>query len=181
MLALSRRKALICSPLLISLFALSACISPGQPPAPPLPALAKAAPFTSADANFVQQLNEMDLTHIALANLAKTHSARNDIALLSPTIVKDLTANHDTLTKLATDHTLTLPTKPSAQNQKIIDRLQHLYGAAFDRGYSRYFMSSTTKMKSAITAEITTSKNTDLVKLATDTNTKITTYQSQIK
>lgn len=181
MLALFRRKALMCSPLLVSLFALSACISPGQPPAPPLPALAKAAPFTSTDANFAQQLNEMDLTHIALANLAKTHSARSDIALLSLTIVKDLTENHDTLSKLATAHTLTLPAKPSAQNQKVIDRLQHLYGAAFDRSYSRYFMSSTNKMTSVLTTEITTSKNTDLVKLATDTKTKIITYQSQIK
>lgn len=181
MLALSRCKALTYSPLLIGLFALSACISPGQPPAPPLPALAQAAPFTSADANFVQQLNEMDLTHIALANLAKTHSARNDIALLSPTIVKDLTENHNTLTKLATTHTLTLPAKPSAQNQKIIDRLQHLFGSAFDRSYSRYFMSSTAKMKLVLTTEITTSKNTDLIKIATDIMTKIKTYQSQIK
>ncbi|WP_231948168.1 DUF4142 domain-containing protein [Acetobacter senegalensis] len=181
MLVLSRRKALACSPLLVTLFALSACISPGQPPAAPLPALEKAAPFTSADADFVQKLNDMDLTHIALANIAKTHAARNDIALLSTTIVKELTENHDTLTKLATTHTLTLPAKPSAQSQKVIDQLQHLHGSAFDRSYTRYFMTSTTKMKSVLEAQITTSKNTDLVKLATDTKTKLTTYQSEIK
>ncbi|KXV60644.1 DUF4142 domain-containing protein [Acetobacter tropicalis] len=181
MLVSSRRKALIYSPLLLTLFVLNACISPGQPPAPPLPPLEKTIPFTSADADFLHKLNDMDLTQIALANIARTHSARNDIALLSATIVKELTENKDTLTQLATAHTLTLPTQPSTQSQKIINHMKHFRGLAFDRSYTRYFMSSTTKMKSVLDAQITTSKNTDLIKLSNDTQAKLTAYQAQIK
>lgn len=177
----SRHQVLACSSLVVSLFTLSACMNPGQPPAPPLPSLAKPAPFTAVDTGLATKLNDADLTHIALANLAKTHAARNDIALLSTTIVKDLTDNHDKLTALATTGTVTLPAKPSAQSQKVIDQMQRLHGAAFDRAYARYLASSTKTTSTVIDADSATSTNADLVKLATDLKTKLLGYEAQVK
>lgn len=181
MLLPSRHQVLACSSLVVSLFALSACMNPGQPPAPPLPALAKPTPFTAADTSFATKLNDIELTHIALANLAKTHAARSDIAQLSSTIVKDLTDNHDKLTALATSGTATLAAKPSAQSQKIIDQMQRLHGAAFDRSYARYLASNTKTTSLFIDASNATSTNADLVKLATDLKTKLLGYEAQVK
>lgn len=181
MLLPSRHQVLACSSLVVSLFTLSACMNPGQPPAPPLPALAKPAPFAAADTSLAAKINDVDLTHIALANLAKTNAARNDIALLGTTIVKDLTDNHDKLTALATAGTATLAAKPSAQSQKVIDQMQRLHGAAFDRAYARYLASSTKTTSAVVAAGAATSTNADLVKLATDLKTKLLGYEAQVK
>ncbi|MBB2200000.1 DUF4142 domain-containing protein [Gluconacetobacter tumulisoli] len=176
----SRRKSLALPPLMAALLALGAC-SAGQPSAPPLPAVEKAAPLTTADADFVQKLNEMDMTQIALAKIAETHAARSDVATLGATIVKDLTGNQDRLTKLVTTHAITLTAKPSSEDQKIIDRMQHVHGAAFDRNYIRYLSRDHAKMKPVIESEIASSKNPDLVKLANDTKAMLAAYEAQLK
>ncbi|MCH4092098.1 DUF4142 domain-containing protein [Acetobacter sp.] len=181
MLFPSRHQVLACSSLIISLFSLSACMNPGQPPAPPLPALTEAAPFSVADTNLAAKINDVDLTHIALASLAKTNAARNDIAQLGETIAKDLTDNHDKLTALATTGKATLVAKPSAQNQKLISQMQHLHGSAFDRAYARYLASSAKTTSAAIDAGNSASTNADLAKLAVDLKTKLLGYEAQAK
>lgn len=180
MLLLSRHKSLSLPSLVAGLLALGAC-SAGQPSAPPLPALQAAPVLTTADTAFVQTLNDMDLTQIALANVAQTHAARSDIASLGATIAKDLTGNQDKLTKLATDHAIALATKPSSADQKIIDQMQRLHGPAFDRSYIRYLSRDSARMKPVIAAELASSKNADLTKLANDTKTMLTSCQGQLK
>ncbi|MBB2158078.1 DUF4142 domain-containing protein [Gluconacetobacter diazotrophicus] len=176
----SRCKSFARLPLMAVLLALAACVSPGQPLPPPLPAVAKAAPLTSADADFVQKLNEMDVMQIALAKSAQTHAARSDVATLGATIAKDLTGNQDKLTKLVAAHAITLTPKPSSENQKIIDRIQHFHGTAFDRSYIRSLSRNSARMKPVIDAEIASSKNPDLVKLANDTKTMLAAYEAQL-
>ncbi|MBB2190239.1 DUF4142 domain-containing protein [Gluconacetobacter azotocaptans] len=178
---LSRHKSLALPPLMAGLLALGACVAPGQPSPPPLPAVAKAAPLTTADADFVQKLNEMDITQIALANIAETHAARSDVATLGTTIVKDMKGNQDKLAKVVTAHAITLTTKPSSEDQKVIDRMQRLHGAAFDRSHIRYLSHDQAKMKPVFENEIAGSKNADLVKLASDTRTMLATYEAQLQ
>lgn len=177
---LSRHTSLALPALVASLLALGACTA-GHPPAPPLPALQKAPDLTTADAAFVQKLNDMNVTQIALAKAAQTHAARSDIATLGATIEKDLTGNQDKLAKLVAPHAITLATKPSPEDQKIIDRMQHLHGAAFDRSYIRYLSRNQAGMKPVIETEIATSKNTDLAKLATDTKAMLAAYTAQLR
>ncbi|MBB2205891.1 DUF4142 domain-containing protein [Gluconacetobacter takamatsuzukensis] len=177
---LSRHQSRALPPLMAALLALGACTM-AQPPAPPLPPLQKAPVLTTADTDFVQKLNDMDLTQIALAKSAQTNAARNDIATLGATIVKDLTGNQTKLTTLVSAHAITLAAKPSTENQKTIDRIQHLHGTSFDRSYLRALSRNATKMKPVLETEIATSKNADLVKLATDTKTMLATYAAQLK
>lgn len=110
-----RYRARVFSPLLVVLSALGGCayVTPEQPRAPALPVLAKPAPFTAADAEFVQTLNTMDLAQIALAKSATTQAGRSDIALLGATIAKDMAAVQARLAKVATAHTLSLTDKPA--------------------------------------------------------------------
>ncbi|MFW7267500.1 DUF4142 domain-containing protein [Gluconacetobacter sp. Hr-1-5] len=177
---LSRHTSRALPPLTAALLALGACTA-GQPPVPPLPALQQAPTLTTADTDFAQKLSEMDLTRIALAKIAQTNAARSDIATLGATMAKDLTGNQDKLTKLVSTHAITLAAKPSAENQKIIDRMQDLHGAAFDRAYMRYLSRDDARMKPILESEIAGSKNADLTKLATDTKTLLAGYAAQLK
>lgn len=177
---LSRHTSRALPPLTAALLALGACTA-GQPPVPPLPPLQQAPTLTIADTDLVQKLNEMDLTRIALAKIAQTNAARSDIATLGATMVKDLTGNQDKLAKLVSAHAITLAPKPSAENQKIIDRMQHLHGASFDRAYIRYLWRDDARMKPVLESGIASSKNADLTKLATDTKTLLAAYEAQLK
>ncbi|MFT8932646.1 MAG: DUF4142 domain-containing protein [Acetobacter syzygii] len=180
---LFRHKACVLSPLLVLLLGVSGCayVTPGQPPAPPLPVLAKPAPFTAADAAFVQKLNAFDLVQIALANTAKTHAARNDLALLGASMTKDLTDAQTKLAKLASTHSLTLPTKPTAAEQKQIDRLGQAHGAGFDRRYILLFTTAHGRIKPALASQIALSKNPDLVAIARNVQTRLADYQAVMK
>lgn len=179
MLPFSCRQALSLPVFVATLLSCAACTA-GHPAAPPLPALVKAAPFTPADSAFIQTLNDANLTLIALGNAAKTQAGRSDLALLGTTTSKDLTASQTQLTALATAHAITLPDKPSAANQALLKRAQQQHGVAFDRSYSRIFLQTYARTKPALSTEISTSKNTDLVKIATDTQSKMNTYKAQL-
>lgn len=180
---LFRQKARAVFPLVAVLLGLGGCayMTPGQPEPPPLPALAKPAPFTAADAAFVQKLNAMDLTQTALANSAKTHAGRSDLALLAATIAKDLTDVQAQLAKLAAAHTLTLTGQPTAVDQKQITRMQHMQGAVFDKRYIRAFTTAHARIKPVLASQIAHSKDPEVVKIARDVQTRLATYQAAMK
>lgn len=181
MLFLFRHKAAALSPFMLLLLGACAYVTPSQPAAPPLPALAKPAPFSAADAVFVQKLNTIDLAQIGMANIARTHAARNDIALVGETISKDIGALQARLAKVAAAHALTLPAQPSGPEQKQIERLQRWQGAAFDRHYIRYFTATHAKIKPVLASQIATSKNPDLVAIARDVQTRLADYQAVMR
>ncbi|MBO1358774.1 DUF4142 domain-containing protein [Acetobacter sacchari] len=172
------RLALFSSAIII--FALGGCGGPGQPPAPPLPALEKVTALASADADFVQKLNDMDLTEIALAKIAATHAARNDIAALSVTLLKDYTANQAALAKIATQHGLTLATAPSNEGQRIILQMSGVHGAAFDRDYVNYIKKSYRTLKPALQERVKNSQDADVVGLAKGTESMFYEHESSL-
>jgi putative membrane protein len=174
----SRRPSLAWLPLATALVLLGGCGSAGQPPAPPLPPLQKATPFTTADAAFMQKLDEMDATEIALAKIAATRAARSDIATLSATILKDHTDNQEQLSKLAAVHGITLAAKPSSEDEKLIGRMARLRGPAFDRNYVRQLKRDHARMKPVLQGEIAGSKNADLVSLARKTETMLASHET---
>ncbi|MCI1698679.1 MULTISPECIES: DUF4142 domain-containing protein [Acetobacter] len=181
MLFLFRHKVVALS--LFTLLLLGGCgyVTPARPVVPPLPALAKPAPFSAADAVFVQKLNTMDLAQIGMATIARTHAARNDIALVGESISKDMSALQARLAKVATAHGLTLPARPSGSEQKQIERLQRWQGAAFDRHYIRYFTAAHARIKPVLASQIAFSKNPDLVAIARDVQTRLADYQAVMR
>lgn len=149
----------------LPLLALAAC-NPGPPPAPPLPPLSKAAPLDTADASFVQTLNEADLVDIALGNLAATHAGRNDLRALAATVVKDHTDDRTALGKLVSPHDITLTASPMREDQEMIDRLGKLYGARFDSAFLTHIKSGHASLDRSLVQEIATTKDDDLKSLA---------------
>lgn len=164
--------------LLPVVFGVSGCayISSEQPRAPALPALAKPAEFTVADADFVQALNALDLAQITLAKAAVTHAGRSDLALLGATIAKDLSAVQAQLAKVAAAHALTLPTRPGPAEQKRIDRVQRAHGAVFDRRYVRFFAAASAQVKPVLARQIAIGKDPALLAIARDVQTRLADY-----
>lgn len=167
-------------PPLLALLALGACTST-QPPAPPLPPLKTTVTLTPGDIAFAQKLNAMNSVQAATAKSAKTNAGRSDIATLAATIAQDSTAQQAALAKLVAPHAIALPTAPSKEGQQTINRLKNLHGPAFDRQYIRALTQETARIKPTLDAEILTSSNADMVKLAKDTSARLAAYQAQIQ
>lgn len=144
----------------IGLAALPLCAcTPGYPRLPPLPD--KAPPFTTADAAFLQQANEHDLTQIALSKLAADHARATEVKDLAQTTEKNYDAHRKTLATLASKHDLTLTETPLASDQTTIDRVSHLHGPAFDKAYVTALRNESQENEQAIASAATT-KDSDI-------------------
>lgn len=149
----------------IGLAALPLCAcTPGYPRLPPLPD--KAPPFTTADAAFLQQANEHDLTQIALSKLAVDHARATEVKDLAQTTQKNYEAHRKTLAALASKHDLTLTETPLANDQATIDRVSHLHGPAFDKAYVTALRDESQADEKAIASAAGT-KDSDLKSAAT--------------
>lgn len=163
----------------LPLLALTAC-DPSAPKAPPLPPLSKAAPLDTADAAFVQQLNEADVVVIALGKLAATNAARNDVHALADTLVKDHTANREALGKIVSPHDVTLTDAPMNEAKEEIEALSKLHGGRFDTAYIAFLRREHSELAEALARELARSGNGDLKALATDTQKMMATHEAAI-
>ncbi|MDL2172008.1 DUF4142 domain-containing protein [Asaia sp. HumB] len=149
----------------LALLPLCAC-TPAYPKLPPLPD--NAPPFTTADAAFLQQANEHDLTQIALAKLTVDHARSNDVKTLGQDALKDYEAHRKTLSTLAGKHDLALTTTVLAADQEKTDRLSKLHGPAFDRAYMKAIRDDAQANQASIGTVFTTTKDSDVKAAATD-------------
>lgn len=143
---------------------LCAC-TPDYPKLPPLPA--KAAPFSTADAAFLQQANEHDLTEAAMAKLADNHARSSDVKALGARSATDYEAHRKTLASLADKHGLALTDTLMAKDQERVDRLSGLHGRAFDRAYVEAMEREAKSVQPVITTTYTTTKDSDVKAAAT--------------
>lgn len=161
---------------------LTACNAPDAPPAPALPSVASTYKLTTADAAFIQQLDEMDQTQIAIANLAATHSNSDVIKAFATKVEGDHTTNQKAVAKIASDANLTVASKIDAADQDRVDSFSHLYGAPFDRLFLREVVSiRTADLDKAITTAKAAGGTPDIKTLAADTDTLLTDHTARAR
>ncbi|WP_336763713.1 DUF4142 domain-containing protein [Asaia sp. VD9] len=148
-----------------AMLSLCAC-TPAYPRLPPLPD--KAPPFTTADAAFLQQANEHDLTQIALGKLTIDHARSSEIKENGQALVKDYDAHRTALSTLASKHDLTLTSTLVADDQAKLDHLSKLHGRAFDRAYMSAVRDESQSSGTAIASVFTTTKDSDVKASATE-------------
>lgn len=162
------------------LVGLAACNAPDAPPAPALPSVASTYKLTTSDAAFIQQVDEMDQTQIAIATLAATHSNSDVIKAFAATVQGDHTTNQKAVAKIASDANLTVAAKIDAVDQEHVDSFSHLYGAAFDRMFLRDVVSTrTADLGKAITTAKASGGTPDIKTLASDTDKMLTDHTSR--
>ena len=161
---------------------LAACNAPDAPPAPALPSVASTYKLTTADAAFLQQVDEMDQTQIAIATLAATHSNSDVVKAFGSTVQGDYTTNQKAVAKIASDANLTVAAKIDAADQEHVESFSHLYGAAFDRMFLRDIVSiRTPDLNKAIATAQASGGTPDIKTLATDTDKMLTDHTSRAR
>ncbi|WP_367160204.1 DUF4142 domain-containing protein [Kozakia baliensis] len=161
----------------LPLLALTACGVPKYPHAPELPA--KAPPFQTADAAFIQFVNENDVMQIELGKLATDHSASAKVKELAANLVKDHTDNRTKLSAIVAKHDMTLTETPMKEDKEKLEDIGKLHGARFDRAYLAEVEKSHKTIDTQSSNEVASTKDGDLKTVASATQVLDQKYIAQ--
>lgn len=161
-----------------ALLSVTACgaVSPPAPPPPPPPPSA----LSATDSTFVSKASEANLVAVALGKAAATNASSATVKTQAATIVTDYTVFQNRLSALAAAQGTVLPTAPSADDQKAIDSVTALKGAAFDKAFTSTIATNATSTLATLDTEGTTASTADLKAYARDTAATIRTHQDGV-
>ena len=89
----------------------------------------------AADIAFMKKAAIGGMAEVQLGELAQQKASNARVKEFGARMVQDHSKANDELKQLAGTKGVTLPTALDSKNQKVIDRLQAMSGAAFDRAY----------------------------------------------
>ena len=97
-------------------------------------AFAQAA-VPAADMSFMKKAAIGGMAEVELGQLAQQKGTGAQVKEFGARMVQDHSKANDELKQLASAKGVTLPTALDSKNQKVMERLQKMSGAAFDRAY----------------------------------------------
>jgi len=121
------------------------------------------------DATFATKAAAGGLTEVELGQLAQQNGGSPDVKDFGAKMVTDHGKANDSLKAVAAKDSLTIPDKPNAEQQALIDKLSKETGAAFDKAYIHAMVKAHIGDKALFNEEIDSAKNPDLKQFATDT------------
>ena len=92
---------------------------------------------SKADRHFMMEAAQGGMTEVQLGELAAKNGASDDVKQFGQRMVTDHGKANADLKSLASSMDVTLPQKVSKKQQKDIDKMSKLEGAAFDREYAK--------------------------------------------
>jgi len=134
-----------------------------------------------SDALFAKKAAAGGLTEVELGKLAAQNGTRQDVKDFGSKMVEDHGKANDALKAVAAKDNLTIPDKPTPDQQDMIDTLSKKSGAAFDKAYIRAMVTAHIKDKALFTAESENGSNPDLKQFATDTLVVIKQHLAMIE
>ena len=145
------------------------------------PAFAQEHHKLSTDASFAKKAAAGGLTEVALGNLAQQNGDSQDVKDFGAKMVTDHSKINDNLKALAAKDNLTIPDKPTEDQQALIDKLGKESGKTFDNAYIHAMLKAHIGDKALFTAEAANTKNDDLKQFAGDSLTVIKDHLSMIQ
>jgi len=94
-----------------------------------------AANANASGDSFVTEAASGGMAEVELGKLASTKSQNADVKKFAEMMVTDHSKANDELKSLASKKNITLPTAPIAKHQSVIQKLQGMSGADFDKAY----------------------------------------------
>jgi putative membrane protein len=134
-----------------------------------------------SDAVFAKKAAAGGLTEVELGKLAAQNGNTQEVKDFGSKMVEDHGKANDALKAVADKDKLTIPDKPTADQQAMIDSLSKKSGAAFDKAYIHAMVTAHIKDKALFTAESENGSNPDLKQFATDTLPVIKEHLSMIE
>ncbi|MEO3775604.1 DUF4142 domain-containing protein [Micromonospora sp. B11E3] len=133
--------------------------------APAAAAQAAAQPSTQ-DTQYLQALHQVNLFEIASGNMAQQKGQNQQVKDLGAQFVTDHTQLDQTVQSTAQQLGVQLPGSPTADQQKILDRLNGLSGAEFDKQWVTDELAGHVQAVQATQTEISQGSEQSVVQLA---------------
>ncbi|SCL37703.1 Predicted outer membrane protein [Micromonospora rhizosphaerae] len=134
----------------------------------PAAAAQAAAQPSSQDTQYLQALHQVNLAEIVMGNLAQQKGQNQQVKDLGKQFVTDHTQLDETVQSTAKQLNVRLPSEPTADEQKVIDRLNNLSGAEFDKAWVTAELNGHVQAIQATQTEISQGSEQSVVQLAQD-------------
>jgi putative membrane protein len=135
----------------------------------------------SPDTLFVKKAAAGGLTEVELGKIAQQNGESQDVKDFGAKMVTDHSKINDNLKAIAAKDSLTIPDKPTDDQQALIDKLGKETGKSFDNAYIRAMLKAHIGDKALFTEEASDTKNADLKQFATDSLQVIKEHLSMIQ
>ncbi|MGR6321204.1 DUF4142 domain-containing protein [Micromonospora soli] len=135
--------------------------------APATAAQAAAQPSTQ-DTQYLQALHQVNLFEITTGNLAQQKGRNQQVKDLGKMFVTDHTQLDQTVKSTAQQLTVQLPSEPTSDQQKVINKLNNLSGAEFDKAWVTAQLAGHVQAIQATQTEISQGSEQSVVQLAQD-------------
>lgn len=135
----------------------------------------------SADTLFVKKAAAGGLTEVELGKIAQQNGESQDVKDFGAKMVTDHSKINDNLKTIAAKDNLTLPDKPTDDQQALIDKLGKETGKTFDNAYIHAMLKAHIADKALFTEEASDTKNADLKAFASDSLNVIKDHLSMIQ
>ena len=119
-----------------------------------------AAAVTDADKSFLAMAAQSDVNEITLSQLAATKATSSKVKTYAQKMVADHNMLEAKMKPFASAWSITPPSGPDAEHQTVLDKLNGLSGADFDKAYIDAMTMDHHKALDAFTTEVSTT--TDL-------------------
>jgi putative membrane protein len=133
------------------------------------------------DNEFATKAAAGGLTEVALGTLATQNGGSQDVKDFGAKMVADHGKANDNLKAVAAKNSITIPDKPTTEQQAMIDKMSKETGAVFDKAYIRGMVKAHIADKALFAQESTDGKNADLEQFASDTLPVIKEHLSMIE
>ncbi|MEV4843853.1 DUF4142 domain-containing protein [Micromonospora matsumotoense] len=134
----------------------------------PAAAAQAAAQPSAQDTQYLQAVHQVNLAEIVTGNLAQKKGQNEQVKQLGQQFVTDHTQLDQTVQSTAQQLNVTLPNAPTADQQKVIDKLNGLNGAAFDKAWVTAELAGHVQAIQATQTEISQGSEQSVVQLAQD-------------
>ncbi|MEU1753799.1 DUF4142 domain-containing protein [Micromonospora matsumotoense] len=134
----------------------------------PAAAAQAAAQPSAQDTQYLQAVHQVNLAEIVTGNLAQKKGQNEQVKQLGQQFVTDHTQLDQTVQSTAQQLNVTLPNAPTADQQKVIDKLNGLNVAAFDKAWVTAELAGHVQAIQATQTEISQGSEQSVVQLAQD-------------
>ncbi|MFC0100102.1 DUF4142 domain-containing protein [Micromonospora marina] len=135
--------------------------------APAAAAQAAAQPSTQ-DTQYLQAVHQVNLFEITAGNLAQQKGQNQQVKDLGKMFVTDHTQLDQTVQSTAQQLNVQLPAEPTADQQQVLDELNNLSGAEFDKAWVTAELAGHVQAIQATQTEISQGSEQSVVQLAQD-------------
>lgn len=123
---------------------------------------------SATDRAFMLKAAQGGMAEVELSQVASRRADSNDVKQYAQEMIQDHTQANDTLSQLAQQKGVTLPTTTDAQHQKLKAQLQQMSGRSFDRAYMQAMETDHAKTVALFQSEARQGQDPDLKAFATN-------------